>query len=355
VALPVSGSISPMLGRLVRELPLGDLLYEPKWDGFRCIALRDGEEVELRSRNGRPFARYFPEIVAALGSIDEPRFVLDGELVLVVDGRFDFPALMGRLHPAASLVARLAAERPATLVVFDAIAVGDDDLRAQPFAERRARLERLLRHLPPGIELTPQTADPATAERWLRRPPSGGVDGVMAKERSQPYVEGARRVLKVKRERTADCVLAGFRVVLGAPAVSSLLLGLYDDGGVLVHVGVCSSFSERRRRELYGELRELRVPIEAHPWRGGYLLSGGVTGRLPGSAGRWDPASMPLDWVPVDPRLVCEVAYEQVDGSRFRHPARFLRWRPDREPASCTLGQLVEGGAQTDLVRDVGG
>jgi ATP-dependent DNA ligase len=344
-----------MLGRLVRDLPRGDLLYEPKWDGFRCIALRDGGEVELRSRNGRPLARYFPEIVAALESIDESRFVLDGELVLVVGRRFDFPALMGRLHPAASLAARLAAERPATLIVFDAIAIGDDDLRPRPFTERRSRLERLLRHPPPGIEVTDQTADAATAERWLQRPPSGGVDGVMAKERSAPYVEGARRLLKVKRERTADCVLAGFRVVAGALAVSSTLLGLYDGGGVLVHVGVCSSFSDRRRRELYAELRELRVTIEQHPWRAGYLLSGGLTGRLPGSAGRWDPASMPLDWTPIDPRLVCEVAYEQVDGWRFRHPARFRRWRPDREPASCTLEQLVEGGSQTDLVRDAGG
>jgi ATP-dependent DNA ligase len=311
--------------------------------------------VELRSRNGRPFARYFPEIVAALASIDESRFVVDGELVLVVGERFDFPALMGRLHPAASLVARLAAERPATLVVFDAIAVGDDDLRAQPFVERRARLERLLHDPPPGIELTPQTADAATAERWLHRPPSGGVDGVMAKERSAPYVEGARRLLKVKRERTADCVLAGFRLVPGTPAVSSLLLGLYDGGGALVHVGVCSSFSNRRRRELYAELGDLRMPIDEHPWRAGYLLSGGLTGRLPGSAGRWDPVSMPLDWAPIDPRLVCEVAYEQVDGARFRHPARFRRWRPDREPASCTLDQLVESGAETDLVLDVGG
>jgi ATP-dependent DNA ligase len=227
-------------------------------------------------------------------------------------------------------------------MLFDAIAAGDDDLRPRPFRERRRRLESLIADARGRLQLTPQTSDPSVAERWLRRPATGGIDGVMVKELDGQYVEGSRRLSKVKVERTAECVVAGFREVPDGRAVSSLLLGLYDAEGVLTHCGVCSSLTARRRRELYDELVSLRVPIDAHPWRGGYLLGGGALGRLPGSAGRWDPATMPLDWVPVAPERVCEVAYEQVDAGRFRHPARFRRWRDDRDPESCLLDQLDE-------------
>jgi len=334
-----------MLSRLARELPTGDVVYEPKWDGFRCIAFRDGDEVELQSRNGRPLARYFPEIVDVLRALGQPRFVIDGELVLVRDGLLDFAALMRRLHPAASLVARLAREQPARYIAFDAVAIGDDDLRDHPFVERRAALERLLARAPETLRLTCQTADRNIAERWLQRTAGGGIDGVMVKERTAPYVEGARRLHKVKPQRTADCVVAGLRTPPDQAAVSSLLLGLYDDTGALVHVGVCSSFTARVRRDLYTELSQCHIAIDDHPWRDGYLLAGGTLGRLPGSAGRWDPRTMGLDWIPVRPERVCEVAYEQVDHGRFRHPARFQRWRPDREPHSCQLRQLTDDEA----------
>jgi len=272
--------------------------------------------------------------------------VLDAEIVLVVDGRFDFPALMGRLHPAASRVERLARERPAVCVAFDLLAVGDRDLRGQAFVERRKALEAALRVAPRGVRLTPQTADPALAAAWLERFAGGGVDGVMAKPRDAPYLPGERALLKVKRERTVDCVVAGARVFPDRPAIASLLLGLYGEDELLVHVGVASSFREAARRELLEELRAAVVPLDEHPWAHGYLLGGGLTGRLPGSAGRWDPATMPLDWVPLAPERVAEVAATQVDGLRFRHPARFLRWRPDRDPRSCRVDQLAADPAE---------
>jgi ATP-dependent DNA ligase len=340
MALPVPVTVEPMLARLVRELPRGRFRYEPKWDGFRCLAFRDGHDVELRSRNGRPLARYFPELVAGLGALPEPRFALDGEIVLVTAGEFDFAALMRRLHPAASLVERLAREHPAALVVFDVLAVGDDDLRDRPFAERRRRLERLLERAPPPLRITPQTDDPALAEDWLRRFTGGGIDGVVARPLDGRYTPGARTLFKVKHARTADCVVAGFRVHPDRDAVSSLLLGLYGPDGELHHVGVAASFTGARGRELLAELLPLAIPLERHPWRDGFLLGGGAVGRLKGSVGRWDPREMALDWAPIAPERVCEVAFEQVDERRFRHPARFRRWRPDRDPRSCTLDQL---------------
>ncbi len=338
--LPVATSVRPMLGRLVRELPEGDVRYEPKWDGFRCLVFRDGDEVDLRSRHGRPLARYFPELVAALRGLGDARIVLDGEIVLRSEERFDFAALMRRLHPAASLVERLAREQPADLVAFDLLAVGDEDLRGHPFAERRERLERLLAGAAPPLHLTPQTDRRAVAEHWLARFDGGGLDGVMVKPAELRYEAGARAMLKVKHERTADCVLAGFRIFADRPVVSSLLFGLYDPAGELRHIGVATNFTEPRRRALLEELGPAVIPLDRHPWRGGFLLAGGATGRLRGSAGRWDPAEMPLDWAPLPPERVCEVAYEQVDDGRFRHPGRFRRWRPDREPRSCTLDQL---------------
>jgi ATP-dependent DNA ligase len=339
VALPFGPPLTPMLGRLARELPREGHVYEPKWDGFRCTAFRDGDEVDLRSRHDRPLARYFPELVAGLRALDAERWVLDGEIVLA--GALDFPSLMGRLHPARSRAERLAVEAPAAYVAFDLLALGDRDLRAEPFAGRRARLEAL--RVTPPIHVTPATEDPVVAERWLERFQGAGIDGVVAKPRDGRYEPGVRALVKVKRERTADCVVAGLRFHAGRPMVGSLLLGLYDERDELVHVGVVSSFPERRRVELLDELRPLAVPLEQHPWRHGYSLQGGETGRLPGAAGRWDPRDMPLDWVPLALERVVEVAYDQVDRGRFRHPARFRRWRPDREPRSCRFDQLDVG------------
>ena len=324
-----------MLARLERELPVGDYLYEPKWDGFRCLAVRHGRELDLRSRNGRPLARYFPEIVEALLALPVERFALDGELVVARADELDFLALMARLHPAASRVERLRAETPATFVAFDLVRVGADDLSDRPFAERRARLEQLLAEVVSPLALTPVTADSEVAEGWLER-----FEGVVAKHRDLRYEPGKRVMVKVKRALTADCVVGGFRWLVEQPLPSTLLLGVHD-GGELRHVGVAGGFSQALRRELLERLAPLVVPLEGHPWEHGFLLAGGATGRLKGSAGRWAPG-MEQDWVPVAPVLVAEVAYDQVDDLRFRHPSRFVRWRPDRDPGSCLLDQLEE-------------
>jgi ATP-dependent DNA ligase len=340
--LPVVPPVAPMLARLSRELPSGAFVYEPKWDGFRCLAFRCGDEVDLRSRHGRPLARYFPELFGALRALPQERFALDGEIVVVGPAGFDFPALMARPHPAASRVRRLATETPASLVAFDLLALGRDDLRPAPFAERRARLGGLLAGVAPPLHLTPATDDADTAAGWLQRFAGGGIDGVVAKHRDLPYQPGARAMVKVKRERTADCVVAGFRAFVddGRPLVASLLLGLYDEAGVLRHVGVASAFSERRRAELVAELSPLVVPLAGHPWEHGFLVGGGHLGRLAGAAGRWVPGEMALDWIPLAPERVCEVAHDQLDHDRFRHAARFRRWRPDRDARSCTFAQL---------------
>ena len=338
--LPLEPTLEPMLARLERELPRDGYLYEPKWDGFRCLAFRDGDEVDLRSRNHRPLARYFPELVAALLALPERVFVLDGEIVALRNGRFDFAALLARLHPAASRVERLRRETPAAFVAFDLLARDGEDLRGQPFSERRRLLARLLAGASPPVYLTPLTDDRDRATRWLERYQGAGIDGVVAKHRDLRYEPGRREMVKVKRERTADCVVGGFRWLVDRPLPSSLLLGLYGEDSSLRHVGIASSFSEARRRTLLEELRPHVTPLAAHPWERGFLLAGSPTGRLPGAAGRWTPEEMVQDWTPVVPDLVCEVAYEQVDDHRLRHPARFLRWRPDRDPSSCRLDQL---------------
>jgi ATP-dependent DNA ligase len=325
--------IRPMLARLARELPPG-LVYEPKWDGFRCLAFRDGGEIELRSRNDRPLARYFPELVAALRAVPERRFVLDGEIVGP-----DFAALLGRLHPAVSRVERLSREQPASLVAFDLLAAGGDELLDVPFAARRARLELLLDRAPPPLLLTPATADEQQAAAWLRAPGSG-IDGVVAKDPASPYRPGERAMVKVKLERTADCVVAGFRLLEDRPLPSSLLLGLHDERGELRHVGVAASFAEARRPALLEQLLPHTAPLEGHPWERGFLLGGSPMGRMKGAAARWVP-ELGLDWVPLRPELVCEVAYDHLDVDRFRHPARFRRFRPDRDATSCTFAQFA--------------
>lgn len=335
--------IAPMLARLARELPVGDYFYEPKWDGFRCLCFRRGDEVELQSRHGRPFSRYFPEIVEAIRDLTRSDMVVDGELVVVRDGRFDFSALMNRLHPAASRVALLRNESPAAFVAFDLLASGGADLRDVPFAERRAQLEHVFAAAEPPLFLTPATTDRRAAETWLSRYQGAGVDGVVAKARNQRYEPGARRMIKVKHEQTADCVVAGFRPAFdGRPLVASLMLGLYDEGDPsrLEHVGVIVGLPLTQRARLYEMLAPLTTSLNGHPWENGFQLGGGALGRLRGSAGRWTP-EMSRDWVPVRPELVVEAAYDQVDGLRLRHPARFKRWRPDREPQSCTTGQLA--------------
>jgi ATP-dependent DNA ligase len=334
-----------MLGRLARELPRDGYRYEPKWDGFRCLAFHSEGEVELRSRNDRPLGRYFPELVEGIRALAAARVVIDGEILVATGARFDFEALLARVHPAASRVERLRVETPASLIAFDLLALGDRDLRGRPFTERRELLERTLAETGPPVVITPITEDRDLAAEWLRGFAGGGIDGVMAKPESLPYRAGERAMVKVKRELTADCVVAGARLLADRPLLSALLLGLYGEGGGLHHVGVATQFSECRRRELLEELAPLVVGLEEHPWREGFLLGGSPVGRLRGAAGRWSPEEMALDWVPLVPRLVCEVAYEHAEGARFRHPARFRRWRPDRDPLSCRLDQLDHAGA----------
>jgi ATP-dependent DNA ligase len=339
VAVALDPTLEPMLARLERELPGDGYFYEPKWDGFRCLAFRGGDEVDLRSRNQRPLARYFPELVEALLELPEDAFVLDGEIVVTRDGQFDFSALLARLHPAGSRVERLRRETPAFLIAFDLVATGPDDLRDRPFAQRRELLAKLLATARPPLVLTPLTADRGKASHWLERYAGRGIDGVVAKHRDLTYEPGQRQMVKVKRERTADCVVGGFRRLVDRPLPSSLLLGLYEDGA-LRHIGIASAFSEARRRVLLEELRPLVTTLAGHPWEQGFLLAGSPTGRLRGAAGRWSPEEMEQDWTPLRPELVCEVAYDQVDDGRLRHPARFFRWRPDRDPRSCGFEQL---------------
>jgi ATP-dependent DNA ligase len=322
VTLALAPPVPPMLAKLADDLPAGSA-YEPKLDGFRCLVFRDDDRVALQSRHGNDLTRYFPEVVARL-----PRgaLVLDGELVLE-DGQFS--QLMQRLHPAASRVELLAHETPARFVPFDLLAVGDRSLLDVPFAVRRAELERVV------PEVGEISDDVDVARRWLET-----REGVMAKARDGAYTPGKRGWVKVKQRRTADCVVAGFRWRANRPLPSSLLLGVFAADGRLEHVGVAASFGVRQAEALLAELRPRVAPLEGHPWEHGFLVGGGAVGRLRGAAGRWVPG-MTMDWTPVAPVLVAEVTYDQVDGGRFRHPARFVRWRPDRVPASCTFAQFA--------------
>ncbi|HVF20285.1 MAG TPA: ATP-dependent DNA ligase [Mycobacteriales bacterium] len=341
--LPVMPPVKPMLAKSVKDLPEpssypAGLLYEPKWDGFRCIAFRDGDDVELGSRNEKPMTRYFPEVVEAIRHELPPRCVVDGEIVIAGPDGLDFEALQQRIHPADSRVKRLAAETPASLVVFDLLALGDEDLRSTPLAERRALLEKHLGKAMPPVHLTPATLDHATALDWFTRFEGAGLDGVMAKALDLPYREDERVMLKVKHARTADVVLAGFRWHKSGPIVGSLLLGLYDDTGVLHHIGVAASFPMTRRKELVAELEPLREGAgEGHPW-GGWAEQVG-DGKMPGGQSRWN-AKKDLSFELLRPERVLEVAYDHMEGSRLRHTAQFVRWRPDRDPASCTFDQL---------------
>jgi ATP-dependent DNA ligase len=326
---------------LVTQMPAaGDVLFEPKWDGFRTIVFRDGDEVELGSRNERPMTRYFPELLGPLKASLPNRCVVDGEVVIAGARGLDFDALLNRIHPAASRVNKLASETPASFVGFDLLALGDEDLRPRPFAERRARLEAALAGAQPPVHLTPATRDRAVAEEWFGRFEGAGLDGVMVKPLGLAYLEGKREMLKVKHARTADCVVAGFRLYKDSEDVGSLLLGLYDEAGTLHHVGIASSFTAARRRQLVDELAPLRKDArEKHPWQHWETLAGETDARMPGAPSRWN-AKRDLGWEPLRPERVAEVSYDHLQGNRFRHATHFLRWRDDREPRSCTYAQL---------------
>ncbi len=341
--LPVNPPVSPMLAKLSRELPTGGgWLYEPKWDGFRCIVFRDGDEVELGSRNERPLTRYFPELADRLREQLPDRVVLDGEIVIATDRGLDFDLLQLRLHPAASRVAKLAAETPSSFVAFDLLAEGDDDLRELPFGTRRKRLEEMFRKARPPVHLTPATTDRDVAAQWFDRFEGAGLDGVVAKPLDGEYREGERTMAKVKHLRTADCVVAGTRRHKDGKGVGSLLLGLFDGEGVLHHVGVASSFAAPLRLELDEYLEPYRAhALDGHPWRewADAAAQADPGSRMPGGLSRWN-AGKDLSWDAVRPELVAEVAYEHLQGDRFRHTARFQCWRPDRDPPTCTYEQL---------------
>ena len=333
--------VSPMLAELTHTIPEGDLQYEPKWDGFRAIVFRDGDELVIGSRNGRPLERYFPELVTALREQLPPRIVLDGEIVIAGERGLDFELLQLRLHPARSRIDKLAKETPAHLVGFDLLALGDEDLRPLPLARRRALLEEALAGARSPVHLTPASADPAVARDWFTRFEGAGLDGILAKPRGGPYVEGERTMIKVKHTRTADCVVGGFRYGKDGKGLASLLLGLFDDEGKLHFVGVASGMAAKLRRELEATLAPYREGGGTdHPWVTGW------TGadvpdfqRIPGGNSRWS-ADRDLSWEPVRPERVAEVAYDHLQGTRFRHATRFVRWRPDRTPDSCRYDQL---------------
>jgi ATP-dependent DNA ligase len=353
VQLPVMPPVSPMLAKLSREMPEGvGLLYEPKWDGFRCIVFRDGPEVELGSRNEKPLTRYFPELVESLLVHLPERCVIDGEIVIAGAGGLDFDALLQRIHPAASRVKLLASETPSSFVAFDLLALGDDDLRGEPFGTRRSALEGALAGAKPPVYVTPATSDSKVARDWFARFEGAGLDGVVVKPVGLTYREGQRVMLKVKHERTADCVVAGFRQHKDGAGVGSLLLGLYDEAGALNHAGVASGFSVALRRSLVDDLAPYRTDdLEGHPWKA-WMGEADTATRKPGAPSRWN-ANKDLSWQPLRPELVCEVGYDHLQRDRFRHATSFRRWRPDRRPASCTYSQL-DAAVPEELARVFG-
>jgi ATP-dependent DNA ligase len=339
--LPVMPPVKPMLARTAARIPPG-MSYEAKWDGFRAIAYRDGDEIEIGSRTGKPLTRYFPEVVAALRDNLPARCVVDGEIVIARGGRLDFDALLERIHPADSRVRMLAGATPASFVAFDILALGDLTLLEAPMRERRAVLVEALAAVREPVFVTPATTDEAVAHEWFESYEGAGLDGVIAKPLDVPYRPDERLMVKVKHERTADCVVAGFRYHKSGPVLGSMLLGLHDADGRLQHVGVCASFPMRRRAELVEELAPLRMAtVEGHPWAAWAQEEAHAASRMPGAPSRWS-AKKDLSWQPLRPERVVEVAYDHMQGDRFRHTAQFRRWRPDRTPESCTYAQLEE-------------
>ena len=354
--------VQPMLAKSVKGVPQrDDLSFEPKWDGFRCLVFKDGDEIELASRNTKPLTRYFPEVVAAMREQLPERCVLDGELFVAVGDRLQFEVLQERIHPAASRITKLASETPAEFVAFDLLALGDESYVDRPLTERRAALEGALSGLRAiadlsqlsasditgrrsRVHLTRTTTSPAEAQQWFEKFEGAGLDGVVAKPLTAAYQPNARAMLKIKHERTADVVLAGYRLhktsTAEAPLLGSLLLGLHTDDG-LQHIGVSASFTARRRAELIDELADLVVPIEDHPWGHWAEFLTANPGRVPGTQSRWSQGK-DLSFVPLRPERVLEVGYDHMEGRRFRHTAQFKRWRPDRDPESCGYEQLDE-------------
>jgi len=341
--LPVMPPVAPMLAKPVDAIPDGDFVFEPKWDGFRSIVFRDGPEVEIGSRNERPMTRYFPELAAALLAELPPRCVIDGEVVVpnFATGRLDFEALQLRIHPAASRVRLLAEQTPAHFAAFDLLALGDTDYTSRPFTERRAALEQALATVKSPVHLTPTTTDKAVAAQWFSQFEGAGLDGLIAKSPDVLYEPDKRVMLKVKHERTADCVVAGYRPHKSGPdAIGSLLLGLYRDDGVLASVGVVGAFPMEQRRELRTELEPLVTTFDEHPWNWAKEMAGTRTPRS-SQYSRWN-VGKDLSFIPLRPERVLEVRYDHMEGPRFRHTAQFVRWRPDRTPESCTYAQLQE-------------
>ena len=345
VRLPVNPPVLPMLSKKTEELPTsGAWIFEPKWDGFRALVFRDADEILIQSRDEKPLDRYFPELLDPLRAQLPARCVLDGEIVIASKGRLDFDLLQLRLHPAASRVKLLSKQMPASIVFFDLLCEGARDLRGEPFDHRRRELESLLSSAEPPIHLTPATTERKVAADWFRRFEGAGLDGVMAKPVSGAYESDKRVMLKVKHERDCDCVVGGFRwhAKGKGTAVGSLLLGLYDGAGALQHVGVCASFKQEKRKELVEYLASYREnALTGHPWRQ-WVEHGEEDGephRMPGGQSRWSQGK-DLSWEPLSPELVVEVAYEHMQGTRFRHMAQFRRWRSDKRPADCTYEQL---------------
>ncbi|HEX8408390.1 MAG TPA: ATP-dependent DNA ligase [Thermoanaerobaculia bacterium] len=346
MTLPFAPPLAPMLSSAAAAIPDGEgWQFEPKWDGFRTLVFRDGDELTLQSRDEKPLNRYFPELVAPLTSALPERCVLDGEIVIVGAKGLDFEALLLRIHPAASRVKLLASETPASFVAWDLLAEGDEDLRELPLEARRERLERALGTAAAPVHLSPVTRDRAQAEDWFQRFEGAGLDGVMAKRLDSPYRAGERTMIKVKHSRTADCVVAGFRWHKNGPGtmVGSLLLGLYDDQGTLHNVGVTSAFTNVVRKSLVDELAPLREnALEDHPWRDWAEAQNEANEkgqRLPGAQSRWNRGK-DLTWEPLRPERVVEVSYDHMQGTRFRHAAHFKRWRPDKPPQECRYDQL---------------
>ncbi|MFF8309163.1 ATP-dependent DNA ligase [Streptomyces lydicus] len=351
--LPVMPPVSPMLAKLVTDIPAG-MQYEAKWDGFRVIVFRDGDEVEIASRTTKPLTRYFPEVVAAAREQLPSRCVVDGEIVIAHDGRLHFEELLERIHPADSRVRTLAERTPASLVAFDLLALDTRALTAEPQSARREALVEALRPARPPVYTAPATTDQELARRWFTQFEGAGLDGVVAKPLHLPYRPGDRALYKIKHARTADCVVAGYRLHKSGPVVGSLLLGLHDAEGQLQHVGVCASFPMARRRTLVEELEPLRLDDAAeHPWGAWTDEAAHASRRMPGGPSRWS-GGKDLSWVPLRPERVCEVAYDHMEGDRFRHTAQFRHWRPDRTPESCTYDQLEEpvGYDLGELLRD---
>ena len=338
--LPVMPPVSPMLSKSVTTIP-PDASYEPKWDGFRSICFRDSDEVELGSRNERPMTRYFPELVAAARAELPDRCVIDGEIIIATDRGLDFEALQQRIHPADSRVRMLAEQTPASFIAFDLLALGDDDYTQRPFSERRAALVDALAGSGPSIHVTPATTDLPTAQRWFSEFEGAGLDGIVAKPLTIPYQPDKRIMFKIKHQRTADCVVAGYRLhKSGEDAIGSLLLGLYKADGTLASVGVICAFPMAKRRQLLIELQPLVTTFDDHPWNWTAHMTGERTPRR-NEGSRWN-AGKDLSFVPLRPERVVEVRYDHMEGERFRHTAQFNRWRPDRDPRSCTYAQLEQ-------------